>query len=209
MSTLVLPVTLVAGANENINDLNSDLNAIVSWANGSIDATNLATTAKPATLLGHYRTTFQTTGGAAGLTTAGGIPFGDGVLRASGATAATGIPFFWFDPADLAVSGLTAMLRLRFVLGTNNTAPAVNFTASLYPVTVIAGTAGVIAINVGAATATTPTITAPALNTITQVVSGDFAAPAAGTYILAVGSSGTMAASSFITATMVLQAHHV
>lgn len=42
MTTLVLPVTLVAGANENVNDLNSNLNAITSWANGSVDNTNLA-----------------------------------------------------------------------------------------------------------------------------------------------------------------------
>lgn len=42
MTTLVLPVTLVAGANENVNDLNSNLNAITAWANGSIDNTNLA-----------------------------------------------------------------------------------------------------------------------------------------------------------------------
>lgn len=42
MSTLSLPVTLTAGANENVNDLNSNLNAIVAWANGSVDSTNLA-----------------------------------------------------------------------------------------------------------------------------------------------------------------------
>lgn len=42
MTTLTLPTTLVAGANENVNDLNSNLNAITSWANGSVDNTNLA-----------------------------------------------------------------------------------------------------------------------------------------------------------------------
>lgn len=42
MSTLSLPVTLVANTNENVNDLNSNLNAIVSWANGSVDFNNLA-----------------------------------------------------------------------------------------------------------------------------------------------------------------------
>lgn len=42
MTTLTLPTTLVAGANENVNDLNSNLNAITSWANGSVDSTNLA-----------------------------------------------------------------------------------------------------------------------------------------------------------------------
>lgn len=42
MTTLTLPTTLVAGANENVNDLNSNLNAITAWANGSVDNTNLA-----------------------------------------------------------------------------------------------------------------------------------------------------------------------
>jgi hypothetical protein len=42
VTTLTLPTTLVAGANENVNDLNSNLNAIVSWANGSVDNTNIA-----------------------------------------------------------------------------------------------------------------------------------------------------------------------
>lgn len=45
MTTLSLPVTLVAGANENVNDLNSNLNAITSWANGSVDATNITNAA--------------------------------------------------------------------------------------------------------------------------------------------------------------------
>lgn len=38
---MVYPTTLVAGANENVNDLNSNLNAITAWANGSVDATNI------------------------------------------------------------------------------------------------------------------------------------------------------------------------
>lgn len=42
MTTLVYPTTLVAGANENVNDLNSNLNAITAVVNGAIDSSNIA-----------------------------------------------------------------------------------------------------------------------------------------------------------------------
>jgi hypothetical protein len=42
LTTLVYPTTLVAGANENVNDLNSNLNAITAVINGAIDSSNIA-----------------------------------------------------------------------------------------------------------------------------------------------------------------------
>jgi hypothetical protein len=42
LTTLVYPTTLVAGANENVNDLNSNLNAITAVVNGAIDSSNIA-----------------------------------------------------------------------------------------------------------------------------------------------------------------------
>jgi hypothetical protein len=100
---------------------------------------------------------------------------------------------FRFDPADFSVSGRTTMLRLTGVLETlTATAPAVNFTIQMYPVTAIA--AGVLTL--GASVLTSATITVPAGNTISAFTGSDTAAPAAGFYILGVVTSGVTVAGS-------------
>jgi hypothetical protein len=42
MGTLTYPVTLTANTNENVNDLNSNLNAIAAVLNGNVDSNNIA-----------------------------------------------------------------------------------------------------------------------------------------------------------------------
>jgi hypothetical protein len=119
------------------------------------------------------------------------VTLGSALIPASLAAGTYGLmPHY---PADFSVSGRTTMLRLTGVLETlTATAPAVNFTIQMYPVTAIA--AGVLTL--GASVLTSATITVPAGNTISAFTGSDTAAPAAGFYILGVVTSGVTVAGS-------------
>lgn len=124
------------------------------------------------------------------------------------ASAATGGQAVWYlDPARYWSIATTSAVNPRSVyynLGvsavTNNTATAVTFTTGLYSVTGTTGTgaaqAGVV-LNASAVTGSTVVLASPAASSLIPVIwSGDFAAPAAGQYALAVVVSGAAAASS-------------
>lgn len=103
----------------------------------------------------------------------------------------------WLDPADYAAGSRTVKYRLSVTLLTNNVAPAVTFTAGLYPVTAVAGANNVISATLGTVTSgSTVAFTSPAATSINHDVSTNFTAPAAGAYIIAVVTSGTTATNS-------------
>lgn len=90
-----------------------------------------------------------------------------------------------------------AILRLTLEYETNNTAPGVNFTIGLYPLSSPAGAAGTaVTYTAGAATGTV-VINAPAANTADKVTT-TFAFPAEGIFALQAIVSGTTAANSAI-----------
>jgi hypothetical protein len=107
---------------------------------------------------------------------------------------------FWLDPADYVVpSSKSLKLRTRLVCAVNNTAPAASFQLGLYPLTSPSGAAAVITGTVGSVVGSSQTsvITTPAANSLTTVVSGDFAFPTAGAYLLGIiVSGGTVATNS-------------
>lgn len=208
MTTLVLPATLTPGANENVNDLNSNLNAITSWANGSVDATNLASSAKPATVLGFYQPLYSLAVGLTGGVATTYFPVADGTLI-NGFAASAKAP--WIvdlrGTTDYAVSGLTANMRIRALVAINATAPAINFTLALYPVTGLASAAGQIGIaSVGTAVAAVA-CNAPAASSQQVVASSDFTMPS-GLHVIGIGTSGSMAANSYASFTLELQGRH-
>lgn len=116
-------------------------------------------------------------------------------VAASGATA--GLSVFYIDPADFTAGTRTTKYRVRAGCLTNATAPTINYTVGLYPVTAVAGGAATVSITLGAVTAgSTVAFNAQGASTPAQGNSGDFTAPVAGYYALATVVSGTAAANS-------------
>lgn len=112
-------------------------------------------------------------------------------------------------PSDYTVGTLTTKLLLRAEVAVNGTAPAVNYTFGLYPVTV-GGVADTLVFAPGTVvTGSTVAISAPAANGIATANSGDFTFPADGTYVLVVATSGTMANNSAVSCHATLQVRNV
>jgi hypothetical protein len=202
MATVVYPYTLTAGQPENVNQLNSNLSALTAQVNGNLDATNIAHST-----LGDYRTVFQAVGFGTGLGSGTVLPTASGGVIGVGGSSANAPMVFQFDPTHYSVSGLSTMLRMSVWLGVNGTAPAVNFTFGLYPVSNLGGGAGVFGVSVLGAvvSGSTAVINAPASTSATGAVSSDFAAPTAGAYVPAVVLSGSQAANSAVSFTWMLQ----
>jgi hypothetical protein len=125
-----------------------------------------------------------------------GGDFGAGIASAN-ALAGNGVQYA--DPTIFASGTRTTYYNLRCNAVTNATAPAVNFTVGLYPVTASAGVAATVSVTLGAVVVgSTTAFNAPGASTLGNGSSGDFAAPAAGNFAIAVLVSGAMAASSSI-----------
>lgn len=112
--------------------------------------------------------------------------------------------------ADYPVAGtLAPKLRIRASLYVNDVAPTGNFTFALHPITrpATSGGAGLLIYTIGAAVAgsATTVIAAPAADSSSVVVSADFALPADGHYVIGVVTTATVAASSHLHMSALLQ----
>lgn len=119
------------------------------------------------------------------------------------ASAGSGYGAFWFDPADIDAK----FVRVRLVVLTSTIAPAVNFTATLSPVTSLNGGSntrpGVATLGTAVASAV---INTPAASGSVKADSASAAAPAAGLYVLTIAWSGTTAANSQVDGSVEFQA---
>ena len=203
------PDNLTGGGGADMSDISGPFADIETFLNGNIDTTNLATSAKPVTLLGQYRTVSE----AQSFVTAGATSaaymfrWGSGV-QPSASSAATAAAMY-FDPSDFAVSGLTTKMRVRGVVTTNGTAPAITFTFGLYPVAASGGASSIIHTLGTVVSGSTAAVATPAINSVTAAVSSDFNVPSAGGYALGIALSGTTAASSACFVMARLEVHHV
>ncbi|MGH2964391.1 MAG: hypothetical protein ACRDMH_03285 [Solirubrobacterales bacterium] len=110
----------------------------------------------------------------------------------------TGPDSIRFVSSDHAVNGLTTKLLVRVEVAVNATAPAINYTAGLYPLTV-AGGSGILNFTAGTVvTGSTAAVNAPGASGTSVNNSGDFDVPSAGQYGIAVVTSGAMAANSAV-----------
>ena len=198
MSLLVYSHALVAGTPENVNDVQDMFNDVKNVMNGNLDASNLAATAKPATLMGAYRVVSEVTG-----FVAGGTPAGP-----TGASATDGpSPVV---PADFVVAGLTTQFRLRVLTGINATAPGVDLTFGLYPVTGFSGGSGVVGPDFGSVLAgSTVTRSAPSALASLVDASADFTIATPGGYRVLVSLSGTSIAASRVEFVAQIQVRNV
>lgn len=185
-------------------------------ADGTVGAAELATAAKPATLLAPWRTIASAEG-----QVYQGTPVG---ARIIGSTPASPVPsprlsgdsvdgllfgVVYIDPNDYLVTGLTTKLRTRVVVSTNGTAPAITFTAGLYPVTFSGGVGLVIPTLGTVVSGSTAAVVSPSASTSTKADSSDYNVPSAGTYALGVAFSGTTANNSFGNIVLRLAYRHV
>ena len=186
------------------NNSTADLKVLAAFAElrsiltGAADASNLAASAKPATLMGAYRVVSEITA-----FIVGGLPAGPAGSSASGPSPVV--------PADFAVAGLTTQFRLRVLTGVNSTAPGVDLTYGLYPVTAFAGGSGLVGpasygTVVPGSTVTRP---APAAGSALLDASADFTIPAPGAYQILASISGTSAAASKVEFVAELQVRNV
>jgi hypothetical protein len=133
---------------------------------------------------------------------------GTGVVASSGATA--GLGMFYVDPAWVTASTRSNYWRVQAGVLVNNTAPTVNFTVGLYPVSSPAGGAAAMTMTLGTVvTGSTCVFNTPGANSETAANSGDFAAGAAGWYCFGVVVSGASAANSAILCLASLQYRQV
>jgi hypothetical protein len=187
MANVVLPVTLTAGQNENVNDLNANLNALVAAINGGLDETNVPNLAAAFTT---YKLLQR---GSAEITPAAaantyvlfvGSQFAVNTLLVGASVINTQL---YLDPADYAANARTTKLRIRATATPNAVAPGVTYTVGLYPIATVGGASGAAptVATIGAVVAgSTAVITTPAAAVPTTVTGADFNFPAAGNYAL-------------------------
>lgn len=106
------------------------------------------------------------------------------------------------------LDGVAPKLRVRAQLYVNDVAPTGNFTFGLHPITrpAVSGGAGLVIYTIGAAVAgSTAAINTPAADSSNFAVGADFAVPADGHYVLGVVTTATVAASSHLHMSAILQ----
>jgi hypothetical protein len=162
------------------------------------DSLKTASDAKVAAALGAYKTLYSFSAQLNALGANSRLIWPSTLAVATNASA--GLANFYLDPADFAVSGYTTKLRIRLLIGTDDTAPACDFTLNLKPVNTVAGGAGDAHDTLGAATASTSTISSPSANTpANHAESADFNAPTAGAFVFEIVNT-SMAANSAVAA---------
>lgn len=161
--------------------------------------------------LGVYRTLQTVAGFATGL---GSINTTAKLVRPDGTAHTTTAAFPWvglyLDPADYEIPGKEAQLRTRVQMFTNATAPGINVAIGLYPITAVAGGAGVITRTLGTrVTDSHVTFNAPGASSMFNATSPVYDLPSAGHYGIGSIGNAAQAANSFIAFEAQLQLHYV
>jgi hypothetical protein len=118
------------------------------------------------------------------------------------------LPRFHIVPADVAVANRTTKLRLVTEITVNGTAPSVNFTFDLVPITAVAGLTTQMQHTVGASVASV-TVNTPAASVATRGEGTAVTLPAAGVYCVTVTPSGTLGANSEVVASAGVEMRHI
>jgi hypothetical protein len=191
--------------------ISTALSQIIALVNGNLDKDNLATSAKPATILGQFAATPLTGSAMVGPTLPVDVWWiGTGSVKEDTVANAVSIPLVNFGSGGYTVPGLTAMGRVTASVLVNGTPPACNLTFGLYGIASNGGAAGALSIATsGALAGSTAAINAPAANSRNQAVSADFALPTSGVYGLAFVTSASWGANSEVMVNAALQVHWV
>jgi hypothetical protein len=193
-----------------INSIPSGATAVTQAAGDN--STKVATTAYAiaAAPNASYRSILDVTASHTAAKVAGTYGMGQGdPLAVSGTGTLYPLNLIYIAAADYpTVNGLAAKLRIRAQLYVNDVAPTGNFTFGLYPVTRpgTSGGAGLVIYTLGTVVSgSTVLFTAPAADSSNVGVSTDFALPADGHYCIGVVTSATVATSSHLHLSALLQ----
>jgi hypothetical protein len=194
--SLNLPVIGQQSATED-QKVRDALAAIQTGVNGNLDETNLPNLTAAFTTYKAITPTFRAVLNAAAA--AGTYGLGSDTIVNTGFT--TVIPMqhaIYLDPSFYNANARTTQYRMRTLIVTNATAPAVNFTPVMHQVTSIGGAATPVAQTSSAVAGATATVTAPTAQSLSVADSGAFTAPAASAYIFGVSTSGALAANASV-----------
>lgn len=137
---------------------------------------------------------------------------GPGSVNAQAAPTDAHPYIFYFDPADYTAGSRATKFRVRAQYLTNAVAPGTTWTVGLYPVATYGGASGAfpqVSTLSAVVAGSTVAFATPGATTRSQGNSGDFAAPAAGYYVLAIVNSGIAAAGAQYMARAQLQLRQV
>lgn len=115
----------------------------------------------------------------------------------------------YLDDADFTVASKTTKLRVRGIVRTNGTVPAITFTFGLYPVTWSGGADALVATLGTVVASSTAAIASPSANSATTAVSSDVNVPSDGDYCLGVVTSATLTNNSACLLSAQLQTRNV
>jgi hypothetical protein len=166
-------------------------------------------------ILGVYRTILSVASQHTAARVAGKYGFGyQQAAFATGVAIANPIAIVGIYAADYpSIAGLTPKLRIRAQVNVNDVAPTGNYTFGLYPITrpATSGGAGNMIYTMGTVVSgsTGATVSTPAADSQTSLVSSDFSLPADGQYILGMVTTATVAANSHMHLNAQLQLHYV
>jgi uncharacterized protein YaiE (UPF0345 family) len=210
MGTLTYSHTLVAGAAENVNDVQDMFNDVKTIINGNIEDTTNILAPNNATWKNYMSCrTFMVAGQVVGT-----------YIAATGAQAviSTGnlqaAPFIFPNSAELAVPNKVTKLRLVAVCAVNATAPTATFAPQLRSASTVAGGAAAITYSFGGVGASTVTFTTPAANSLqrlegAEVLLSDLVGSPSVTTFAIVTTTATIAASSLVAFDLSLQYRHI
>ena len=159
------------------------------WGDGKVQYANIADNELLSPNNAIWRTIESVTSwlpAATGAGTTWNLVQGAVAVNSAAATSATGSRLFYLNPADYAVGGFNAKLRMLVSLTTGNTSPAGTYTFYLTDVTGMAVSIYQYTANALA----TPAFVNPAVNTRTVTASSTIAFPAANFYVLRCLNSG-------------------
>lgn len=222
MSNITIPNSFSnTPANTNIIDaaqVNANYTAVTAIVNGQLDETNLrAATQIPDSKLASpsgsvWRTVLsETVGMYPGNTGTTAFALVAHSLVATGVASGQVAQGYFPSTASVAVAGKTTNLRIRAVLAVNNTAPGVNMTFALYPVSSLGGGTDQISYTLGALAGNGAAFTTPAAQSGTAVAGAAFmlSGLASVTHVLGVSLNGAFAANSYASATVTLEMQHL
>lgn len=157
-----------------------------------------------------YRSLLDVTGSHTAARVAGTYGFAQGQpLAITGTGTLYALNVIYIASADYpTVNGLAPKLRLRAQIYVNDVAPTGNFTIGLHPVTTPAtsGGAGLRIYTIGTAvTGSTATVATPAADSMNILAGADFALPTDGHYVIGVVTTATVATSSHLHLSAILQ----
>jgi hypothetical protein len=190
MGQVALTHTLVAGTNENVNHVQTNLEDLRDFLNGAnLTDENFTSSAG---MYSAYRTVQTASGFVADTATAGDYYFAnDGTVAIETADHSLAGLFIYIAAADFAITGRTTRLRVRGSAYVNAVAPARTITLGLYPITSVAGGNDLFQATLGTVVSgSTVAFASPSANSTNVNTSGDFTIPADGHYALGFNIAG-------------------